>query len=101
MRPDPTPGPAGARAAVADDLARLVELYEAAVSELGNMRGGRILLGLDGRPRPLPASFRRQMESPDEHLVVGTAGGEVVGYGSCLVRALPGPSYSGSSRSCT
>ncbi len=95
MTPQPQPGPPEVRPAVAGDIAGLVELYEAAVAELGAMRGGRTLLGLDGRPRPLAASFRRQLESPDEHLVVGTLGGAVVGYGCCLARALPGPARLG------
>lgn len=91
MTPEPTLDRPEVRPAVADDIARLVELYEAALSELETMRGGRLLLALDGRPRPLTASFHRQVGSPNEHLLVGTLGGEVVGYGSCLARELPGP----------
>jgi GNAT superfamily N-acetyltransferase len=77
------------------DVVRLVELYEAAVSELGGMRGGRVLLGLDSRARPLATSFRRQTEDPAERLVVGAVAGEVVGYGSCVVRPLLGPDLLG------
>jgi ribosomal protein S18 acetylase RimI-like enzyme len=77
------------------DVGRLVELYEAALVELGTMRGGRVLLGLDGRDRPLATSFSRQVAGPAERLVVGTLGGEVIGYGSCVVKPLPGPDLLG------
>lgn len=86
--PEPTAGPPKVRPA--DDIAHLVKLYEAVVSELGEMRGGRVLLGLDGRGPTPEASFRRQVEDADEKLVVGALGDEVVGYASCLVRPLPG-----------
>jgi GNAT superfamily N-acetyltransferase len=64
-------------------------MYEVAVSELGEMRGGRVLLGLDGRGRDLEASFRREVEGADGQLLVGALGGEVVGYATCVVRPLP------------
>jgi GNAT superfamily N-acetyltransferase len=88
--PEPTAGPPEIRPAGPDDIAHLVKLYEAVVSELGEMRGGRVLLGLGGRGPALEASFRRQVEGADEQLVVGALGGEVVGYASCVVRPLPG-----------
>jgi GNAT superfamily N-acetyltransferase len=88
--PEPTAGPPEIRPAGPDDIAHLVMLYEAVVSELGEMRGGRVLLGLDGRGLALEASFQRQVEGADEQLVVGALGGEVVGYASCVVRLLPG-----------
>jgi GNAT superfamily N-acetyltransferase len=79
------------RSAGQGDIARLVQLYEAAASELDVMRGGRLLLGLNGRDRPLATSFSRQAADPAERLVVGALGGEVVGYGSCVVRPLAAP----------
>ena len=91
MTPAPAAGPPEVRSAGQQDIGRLVELYETAVAELGPMRGGRHLLGLDGRGRPLEASFRQQAQDQAQHLVVGIVGREVVGYGSCGARALPGP----------
>jgi GNAT superfamily N-acetyltransferase len=93
--PEAPSGPLGVRPAGPDDVVRLVELYETAVSELGAMRGGRVLLGLNGRSRPLAASFSCQVQGPGGPLVVGTVGGEVVGYGSCTTRLLPGPELLG------
>jgi GNAT superfamily N-acetyltransferase len=95
VTPEAPSGPPEVRLAGPDDVVRLVELYEAAVSELGTMRGGRVLLGLNGRARPLAASFSRQLQGPGEQLVVGAVGGEVVGYGSCATRPLPGPELLG------
>lgn len=92
---DPTARPPVVRRAGPDDITRLVELYEAAVSELGEMRGGRVLLGLDGRGRPLEASFRRQVEGADGQLVVGSLADEVVGYACCVVRPLPSDDHLG------
>ena len=88
-------GPPEVRPAGPEDIARLVELYEAAVAELGTMRGGRVLLGLGGRDRPLSSSFGHQVAARAERLVVGAAGGDVVGYGSCVVKPLPGPDLLG------
>lgn len=66
---------------------RLVELYAEAVSELSVMRGGRVLIGLNGREGPLESSFGRQLAGPGQLVVVGLLGagddGEVVGYGTC------------------
>jgi GNAT superfamily N-acetyltransferase len=95
VTPVPPPGPPEVRPAGPDDVVRLVELYEAAVSELGTMRGGRVLLGLNGRARPLAVSFSRQVKGPGGQLVVGAVGGEVVGYGSCATRPLAGPELLG------
>jgi ribosomal protein S18 acetylase RimI-like enzyme len=85
---------------------RLVELYCDAVSELSVMRGGRVLIGQNGREAPLESSFRRQLTASGELVVVGSldggadgadraashggagAGGEVVGYGTCRLLEL-------------
>ena len=87
----PLAGLPGVRPAGAADLGRLAELYEQAVGELEPMRGGGVLLGLNRRDRPLPASFSRQFEDPDQFVVVGVLGTEVAGYGTCLTHALPAP----------
>jgi GNAT superfamily N-acetyltransferase len=91
VTPAPTGGPLEVRSAGPDDIVRLVELYEAAGSELRAMRGGRVLLGLNGRARPLATSFRHQADDPAARLVVAVLGGDVVGYASCVSRPLPGP----------
>jgi GNAT superfamily N-acetyltransferase len=95
MTPEPSSGPLEVRPAGPDDVVRLVELLETAASELGGMRGGRVLLGLKGRTRPLAASFSRQVQGPGGQLVVAAVGGDVVGYGSCVTRPLPGPELLG------
>jgi GNAT superfamily N-acetyltransferase len=59
-------------------------MYQDAVEELKPMRGGRVLLGLDGRVQPLANSFISQLEDPRQFVAVGVLGGEdVVGYGTC------------------
>ncbi len=96
----PLPGAAApfARLGLEGDVSRIVELYADAVSELSVMRGGRALIGLNGRGGEVGSSFRRQLGAPDELVVVGLLGGgaegaaagpgpapgsEVVGYGTC------------------
>jgi GNAT superfamily N-acetyltransferase len=70
------------RSAALGDVGRLVELYGAAYAELRDMRGGRALLGLSGRPTPVARSFQDQLGDPARSLVVGSDGSNVVGYGS-------------------
>lgn len=62
------------------------------------MRGGRVLLGLNQRERPLAASFADQLEDLRQFVVVAlrtedqsTEDGEdgVVGFGSCRTLTLP------------
>ncbi len=65
------------------------------MDELSVMRGGRVLIGLNGRDGSLESSFRRQLTDPGELVVVGWpdggvdgaesagGGGDVVGYGTC------------------
>ena len=60
-----------------------MELYEAALGELVVMRGGRALLGLNGRPGPVSASFATELVDPARRVVVGSLGPDAVGYGSC------------------
>lgn len=73
-----------ARPARRTDVDRLASMYQDAVDELGPMRGGRVLLGLNRREQPLAGSFIGQLEDPRQFVVVGVLGGEdVVGYGTC------------------
>ncbi len=106
MTPLPGAASACARLALEGDIGRLVELYSAAVGELSVMRGGRVLIGLNGRDGSLESSFRRQLTDPGELVVVGSleggvdvdgaesaggnksAGGSVVGYGTCRLLEL-------------
>jgi GNAT superfamily N-acetyltransferase len=52
----------------------LVELYVGAVGELGAIRGGRVLVGLDGREGSLSSSFATQLTDPAQLVVVGVLG---------------------------
>jgi GNAT superfamily N-acetyltransferase len=87
LTPVPVADPPYARVARPSDLGRIAELYGAAVEELGVMRGGRVLLGLDGREEPVEQSFSRQLEDPAHVVVVALIGPDqadhVVGYGTC------------------
>jgi GNAT superfamily N-acetyltransferase len=91
LTPLPGAATACARLALEGDIERLVELYSAAVGELSAMRGGRVLIGLNGRDGSLESSFRRQLTGPGELVVVGSldggvdgaeSAGDVVGYGA-------------------
>lgn len=97
MTPLPGAASACARLALEGDIERLVELYSAAVSELSVMRGGRVLIGLNGRDGSLESPFRRQLTDPGELVVVGSldggvdgaeSAGDVVGYGTCRLLEL-------------
>ena len=101
MTPLPGAASACARLALEGDIGRLVELYSAAVGELSVMRGGRVLIGLNGRDGSLESSFRRQLTDPGELVVVGSLDGgvdgaeapavarrHVVGYGTCRLLEL-------------
>jgi ribosomal protein S18 acetylase RimI-like enzyme len=79
LTPPPGAATACARLALEADVERLVELYNAAVSELSVMRGGRVLIGLNGRDGSLDSSFRRQLAGPGELVVVGSLSGGVDG----------------------
>jgi GNAT superfamily N-acetyltransferase len=82
LTPLPGAATACARVAVEGDLGRLVELYSEAVNELSVMRGGRVLIGLNGRVGSLESSFRRQLVAAGELVVVGSLGGGADGAGS-------------------
>jgi len=91
------PGPRPeARVAGPGDQGRLVELWTEAERELVVMRGGRVLLGLNGRSAPVALSFASQLGDPAQRLVVGVLATQVVGYGSCRTRTLAGSDLLGS-----
>jgi GNAT superfamily N-acetyltransferase len=77
LTPLPGAATACARLALEADIERLVELYSDAVSELSVMRGGRVLIGLNGREGSLESSFRRQLTASGELVVVGSLDGGV------------------------
>jgi len=84
------------RAAAPGDADRLAELYRAAEQELAELRGGRVLVGLQARPEPVEATFIEQLERPGHLVVVGALGEKVVGYGSCRTLSLAGGELLGS-----
>jgi ribosomal protein S18 acetylase RimI-like enzyme len=86
--PEPSALVPSSRDAARDDVGRLADLYGAAQVELAPMRGGRALLGGNGRSIPVVGSFLDQLADPARRLVVGQLGSEVVGYGSCRTYTL-------------
>ena len=81
------------RAASANDIPQLAELYSAAYAELVTARGGRVLLGLGGRPADVAGSFSAQLSDAAQHVVIGfitpSAGGPA-GYGTCRTYEMAG-----------
>jgi ribosomal protein S18 acetylase RimI-like enzyme len=94
------------RAARPEDLKRLAELYTAADQELRIMRGGRVLLGLNGRGGRLEQSLAEDIEDPACCTVVAVVGpdrpddpdqpSDVVGYGTCRALEMTGGELVGS-----
>ena len=91
------------RFACQEDIPQLAELYGAACEELAGARGGRLLLGLGGRPAAVGASFASELSDPLHQVVlafVGPPEGQVAsspaGYGTCLARAMEGGELVGS-----
>ena len=76
LTPQPGAAPACARLALEGDIGRLVELYSAAVGELSVMRGGRVLIGLNGRD----GCWRARSAGSHRSRRVGR--GRVAGWGS-------------------
>jgi GNAT superfamily N-acetyltransferase len=66
------------------DIERIAEFYSGAVSELSVMRGGRVLIGLNGRDGSPVSSFAKQLATERELVVVGLLGG-VAGSAGHLV----------------
>jgi len=76
------------RAAVADDLPRIVELAAQLRAELAPMKGGEVWIARDATPEPLDASYGALLERDDAHVVVGEYAGVVVGYVVVMVEDL-------------
>lgn len=91
------------RPACPDDASQLAGLYEAARQELATARGGRVLIGLDGRPTDVRASFAAQLSDPGHHVVLaflgppdGSPAGQPAGYGTCRAVVMEGGELIGS-----
>lgn len=84
----PAAGEEGCRAATPDDLARIAELARYAIEELRANRGGAVWARQSARPEPLEPGLSQQVVSPDEHVVVGTIDGTVMGYGVARIERL-------------
>ena len=61
----------GCRPAMEDDLPRLVELVDAAVTDLRAGRGGAVWARHNARRPPYEAALRSELSSPDHHVLVG------------------------------
>jgi GNAT superfamily N-acetyltransferase len=68
------------RAAVADDLPRVVELATLLRAELAPMKGGDVWSAREATPEPLDESYRALLARDDAEVVVGEYAGAVVGY---------------------
>lgn len=77
-----------ARPAGEPDLDVIVELADAAVTELSALRGGPIWSQTDARPAPRRADLAEALHARDRTVVVGTVDGVVVGYGVAELRRL-------------
>ncbi len=76
-----------ARPASREDLPRLAELAEQAVTELAPTKGGRVWSRREARAAPYIESLRADLGAPDHCVLVGEILGAVVGY--AVVHAEP------------
>lgn len=76
------------RHATTADLARLVELAEAARAELAPTRGGAIWLRREARPDPLESSIAEALAADDHLVLAGELDGVVVGYAIARLESL-------------
>ena len=74
-----------ARAATADDLARIAELAHALRDELAEERGGPLWATRESQPEPLDDLLAARLDSDDAVVLVGTYDGATVGYGTAWV----------------
>ena len=79
----------GARPATADDVARMVELYELAKDELLMFRGAGLLFLREARRHPVAESLLAAIEDPGGGVWVGTIDDVVVGYAAGRIEELP------------
>jgi ribosomal protein S18 acetylase RimI-like enzyme len=70
-----------ARRATGADLDRVVELAAAAAAELGEQRGGKLLLRREARRSDAAAELAALVDAQGACLAVGTIDGQIVGYG--------------------
>jgi ribosomal protein S18 acetylase RimI-like enzyme len=74
-----------ARAATADDLARIAELAHALRAELREERGGPLWSTRESQPEPFDALLAERLDRDDAAVLVGTYDGATVGYGTAWV----------------
>lgn len=77
-----------ARPATPSDLPHLVALATDALDELAPLRGGAVFVHREGRAAPVEETLRRDLESPDATVIVGTIDDTVVGYATGRTEAL-------------
>jgi GNAT superfamily N-acetyltransferase len=79
----------GARPAIADDVARLAQLYLQAKEELLEFRGAELLFAREARRDPVEDSLAGELCHPDRAVWVGTIDDFVVGYAAGRIDELP------------
>ncbi len=77
-----------ARVAVPGDLPRIVELAEAAATELAGQRGGAMWAVREARPAPIELNLSFLVQAEDALVVVGELDGVMLGYGTVRLEAL-------------
>ncbi len=77
------------RAATADDLDLLEELYGVAVAAVTPQRGGELAVLLRGRPESVRESFDIELARADSLVLVGEIDGVPIGYSVTRVEQLP------------
>jgi GNAT superfamily N-acetyltransferase len=78
----------GARPADSDDLDRVAELADQAVTSLAALRGGSVWVRREARPEPRRPAFEAALADAEKLVVVGTIDGTVVGYGAVQAERL-------------
>jgi GNAT superfamily N-acetyltransferase len=76
------------RPATLDDLDTLVRLATVMRAELGEMRGGRLLLAREARPEPLDDAYRELLSREDARVFIGTIDESPVGFGAVEIETL-------------
>jgi GNAT superfamily N-acetyltransferase len=74
-----------ARAATADDLARVAELAHALRAELAAERGGPLWGNRESQPEPLDTLLTDRLDSDEAAVLVGTYDDVIVGYGTAWI----------------
>ena len=78
----------GTRPATDDDVARLVELADAAVAELRQGKGGEVWSRVSARHAPFEPDLLAQIDGTDHVVLVGTVDDVVMGYGVATTQVL-------------